>query len=136
LGNSQEKLYYLPEIHTDFIAALVGEELGLIGVSLVVLLFAALVYRGFRIALRSVDASGFLLAAGCSTLIGTQVLLNLCVVMGLLPTKGLPLPFLSHGGSSILAMYLAVGLLQSVAAASEHAPLHLERRWLRRWGLA
>jgi cell division protein FtsW len=136
LGNSQEKLYYLPEIHTDFIAALIGEELGLLGVAFIIALFAGLVYRGFRIAFRAVDAQGFLLAAGCTTLIATQVLLNLCVVMGLLPTKGLPLPFLSHGGSSLLSMYVAVGFLQSVAAASEHAPMQLERRWLRRWGLA
>lgn len=115
LGNGQEKLHYLPEVHTDFIAAVVGEELGFVAVILMILAFLLLLYRGYRIAMNASDRSGFLLAAGCTTLIGLQVVLNLGVVMGLLPTKGLPLPFISHGGSSILMSFLACGLILSVA---------------------
>jgi cell division protein FtsW len=115
LGNGQEKLHYLPEVHTDFIAAVVGEELGFVAVILMILAFLLLLYRGYRIAMNASDRSGFLLAAGCTTLIGLQVVLNLGVVMGLLPTKGMPLPFISHGGSSILMSFLACGLILSVA---------------------
>jgi len=115
LGNGQEKLHYLPEVHTDFIAAVVGEELGVIAVIVLILAFLLLVYRGYRIARNAKDRSGFLLAAGCTTLIGLQAVLNLGVVMGLLPTKGLPLPFISHGGSSLIMTFLACGLILSVA---------------------
>jgi cell division protein FtsW len=118
LGNGQEKLHYLPEVHTDFIAAVVGEELGFIAIVVLILTFLLLLWRGYRIALQAPDRSGFLLAAGCTTLIGLQVTLNLGVVMGLLPTKGLPLPFFSHGGSSLLMTFLASGLVLSVARAS------------------
>jgi cell division protein FtsW len=118
LGNGQEKLHYLPEVHTDFIAAVVGEELGFIAVTVLILTFLLLVWRGYRIALRAPDRSGFLLAAGCMTVIELQVVLNLGVVMGLLPTKGLPLPFFSHGGSSLLMTFLSVGLVLSVSRAS------------------
>jgi cell division protein FtsW len=117
LGNSQEKLHYLPEVHTDFIAAVVGEELGFIAVALLIGIFLLLLYRGYRIALDAPDRSGFLLAAGCTTLIGLQAVLNFGVVMGLLPTKGLPLPFISHGGSSLLMTFFAAGLVLSVARA-------------------
>ncbi len=131
LGNSKEKLYYLPEVHTDFIGAVLGEELGFVGISLVVIAFFVLVIRGFRIAMRSPDSTGFLLAAGCSTLIGIQAVLNFSVILGLLPTKGLPLPFFSHGGSALIVMLLACGLIQSVGNRA-----HLEgnppfRPWLR-----
>jgi cell division protein FtsW len=130
LGNSKEKLYYLPEVHTDFIGSVLGEELGFLGFGLVVFLFMVLIIRGFRIASRAPDATGFLLAAGCTTLIGIQALLNLCVILGLVPTKGLPLPFFSHGGSSLLVTLIACGFIQSVARKS-----HLEgpapfRTWL------
>jgi len=134
LGNSQEKLYYLPEVHTDFIGAVIAEELGFFGIAVLVLCFLVLTLRGFRIALRARDATGFLLAAGCSTLIGIQGLLNLSVIMGLLPTKGLPLPFISHGGNSLLATFLACGLIQSVARfASFDGPVP-DRPWLKKWG--
>lgn len=133
LGNSHEKLYYLPEVHTDFIAAVVGEELGFVGVAFLSLLFAALIWRGYKIALHAPNPSGFLLAAGCTTLLGFQSVLNLFVVMGLVPTKGLPLPFFSHGGSALIVSLLACGLIQSVALAS----IRYETRstpWLEKWG--
>lgn len=131
LGNSKEKLYYLPEVHTDFIGAVVGEELGFIGVTLVVLAFFVLVIRGYRIAMRASDSMGFLLAAGCTTLIGIQALLNFCVILGLLPTKGLPLPFFSHGGSSLIAILFACGLIQSVGNKAHLNGPPPFRAWLR-----
>lgn len=134
LGNSQEKLYYLPEVHTDFIGAVVGEELGFLGLSLVVLAFLLLVVRGYRIALRAPDPVGFLLAAGCTTLIGLQASLNFMVIMGLLPTKGLPLPFLSHGGSSLTVTFLACGFIQSVAKRSRLDGPVPNAPWLKQWG--
>ncbi len=134
LGNSQEKLYYLPEVHTDFIGAVIGEELGFLGVAVTVLAFLFLVIRGYRIALRAKDPVGFLLAAGCTTLIGLQAVLNFCVIMGLLPTKGLPLPFISHGGSALLVTFIACGFIQSVARTSPvHGPVSV-KPWLEEWG--
>ncbi len=118
LGNGQEKLHYLPEVHTDFIAAVVGEELGFFAVVLLIACFFVLVYRGYRVALNAPDRSGYLLAAGCTTLIGLQAVLNLGVVMGLLPTKGLPLPLISHGGSSLIMTFFACGLVLAVAKQS------------------
>ncbi len=118
LGNSQEKLHYLPEVHTDFIAAVVGEELGFIGIALLIITFFTLIIRGFQIALHARDRRGYLLAAGCTSLIGYQFLLNMAVVMGLLPTKGLPLPLLSHGGSSLISTFMCCGLILSVARFS------------------
>jgi cell division protein FtsW len=121
LGNSQEKLFYLPEVHTDFVAAVIGEELGFIGITALILCYLFLVLRGYRIAARAADRSGFLLAAGCTTLLGLQALLNLCVVMGLLPTKGLPLPLVSHGGSSLMVTFIACGLILSVGRGQARA---------------
>ena len=119
LGNGQEKLHYLPEVHTDFIAAVVGEELGFIAVAALIAAFFTLVLRGYQVALKAPDRSGYLLAAGCTTLVGLQAVLNLGVVMGLLPTKGLPLPFISHGGSSLIMTFFACGLVLSVAKQSK-----------------
>jgi cell division protein FtsW len=135
LGNSQEKLYYLPEVHTDFVASVVGEELGFIGIACLIGVLVVLVVRGYRVALRAPDPEGFLLAAGCSTLIGLQAVLNLMVVTGLVPTKGLPLPFVSHGGSSLLATFLACGFIQSVAARARLDGAPPDSPWLRRWGM-
>ena len=135
LGNSKEKLYYLPEVHTDFIGSVLGEELGFVGLTVVILCFLMLVIRGYRIAMRAPDPTGFLLAAGCSTLIGIQAMLNLCVIMGLVPTKGLPLPFFSHGGSAVLVMFIACGFIQSVGRqANLEGPIP-PSSWLKRWGL-
>lgn len=118
LGNGREKLHYLPEVHTDFIVAVVGEELGFFAVVALLLAFLVLVLRGYRVAARAPDKGGFLLAAGCTTFIGLQAILNFAVVMGVLPTKGLPLPFVSHGGSALIISFIACGLILSVARAS------------------
>jgi cell division protein FtsW len=134
LGNSQEKLYYLPEVHTDFIGSVVGEELGFIGIFLLIGAFGFLVWRGFRIALRAYDPSGFLLAAGCTILLGLQALLNLMVITGLLPTKGLPLPFLSHGGSALVVSFCACGLILSVGKRAHLEGPEPSSPWLKRWG--
>jgi cell division protein FtsW len=115
LGEGKGKLFYLPAAHTDFIAAVIAEEVGLVGMSLLVLLFAVLVWRGFRATWSAPDAFGCYLALGLTTLIGSQALVNLAVVLGLLPTKGLTLPFVSYGGSSLMTMLAAAGMLLSVS---------------------
>ena len=102
IGGSRQKLFYLPESHTDFIFAIVGEELGFLGAVALVGLFAVLIWRGLRVGLRAPDPFGAHLALGITLLIAIQTLLNLGVVTGLLPTKGLPLPFISFGGSALL----------------------------------
>ncbi len=120
-GNGLQKLHYLPEAHTDFILSVIAEEAGLVGVALVIGLFVALVVTGLRIAQRATHRFGLLLAFGATMLIGLPALLNCAVVMGLLPPKGLTLPFLSYGRSSLLMACIAAGMLISVARASEPA---------------
>ena len=115
IGESKQKLFYLPEAHTDFIFAIVGEELGFVGAAAVVLLFAALIWRGLRIGLHAAEPFGAYLALGITVLVATQTLVNLGVVTGLLPTKGLPLPFLSFGGSALLMTMLATGVLLNIS---------------------
>jgi cell division protein FtsW len=115
LGDSRQKLLYLPEAHTDFIAAIVAEELGFIGFGLLVFTFALIVQRGVRSSLRAVDDFGVYLGIGLTMFIGIQAVTNLSVVLGLLPTKGLTLPFLSSGGSSLLVNCIAVGILLNVS---------------------
>jgi cell division protein FtsW len=116
LGNSKQKLLYLPEPHTDFILSIVAEELGLVGLTAVIILFSILILRGIKIALDAPDLYSSYLAIGISTLIGLQVLVNMGVVMGLLPTKGLTLPLLSYGGSSLVVNLMGIGILLSIAA--------------------
>jgi cell division protein FtsW len=118
IGASRQKLFYLPESHTDFIFAIVGEELGFVGATTIVALFAILIWRGLRIGLRAPDPFGSYLAIGITVLIATQTLVNLGVVTGLLPTKGLPLPFISFGGSALLVTLLSTGVLLNI---SQHA---------------
>jgi len=118
IGGSRQKLFYLPESPTDFIFAILGEELGLVGAIAIVALFAVLIWRGLRTGLRAPDAFGAYLALGITVLLATQTLVNLGVVTGLLPTKGLPLPFISFGGSALLMTMLATGMLLNV---SQHA---------------
>ncbi len=115
LMEGKQKLFYLPEAHTDFIFAVVGEELGLIGTVAVVVLFAVFFWRGWNIAAQAPDGLGRLLAVGVTTMVVGQGLINLSVVVGLLPTKGLPLPFISYGGSDLLVMLLGVGLLLNIS---------------------
>jgi cell division protein FtsW len=109
------QVLYLPEAHTDFIAAIVGEELGFLGICGLVSAYLLLVSRGIRIALRATDDYGSYIAFGISTLFGIQVLVNLSVAMAIVPTKGLTLPFLSYGGSSLVVNAAAVGLLLSIS---------------------
>lgn len=113
-----QKLFYLPEPHTDFIFAVVGEEMGLIGTALILSLFSILIWRGLRTAARAPDQFGFYLALGITMMIGLQAFINMSVVVGLLPTKGIPLPFLSYGGSSFLVMLAGVGVLMNVSQNS------------------
>ena len=120
LGNGLQKNGYLPEIQTDFIFANIGEELGLVATLFVVLLFVTLAICGIYIALNARDTFGFLLASGITFLISLQAAINIGVVTSALPNKGLPLPFISYGGSNLLAMLICIGLLFSVA---RHAPV-------------
>ncbi len=116
LGNSKQKLFYLPEPHTDFILSILAEELGLIGLSATVGLFAVLIMRGFKIALDARDLYNSYLAMGISSFFGLQILVNMGVVMGLLPTKGLTLPLISYGGSSLVVSLTAIGILMKISA--------------------
>ncbi|MBI1847458.1 MAG: putative lipid II flippase FtsW [Candidatus Rokubacteria bacterium] len=118
IGESKQKLFYLPEAHTDFIFAVIGEELGLAGGLALLGLFVVLVWRGLRVGLRAPEPFGAYLALGITVLLATQTIVNLGAVTGLLPTKGLPLPFISFGGSALLVTMLATGVLLNV---SQHA---------------
>jgi cell division protein FtsW len=111
LGSSRQKMFFLPDAHTDFIFSILGEELGLIGVLAVMLLFAVLLWRGYRASLDAGEDFDRYLAYGITSLLGLQVLLNLAVVMGMIPTKGLPLPFISAGGSSVVMTLFMSGIL-------------------------
>ena len=115
LGASRQKWLYVPNAHTDFIFSIMGEELGLIGELVVLALFGAFVYAGIRIALMAPDAFGRLLAAGITAWLGLQALINLGAVTGVLPITGVPLPFMSFGGSSLVVSLAAVGVLLSIA---------------------
>ena len=121
LGDGRQKLYYLPEVHTDFILAGIAEELGLIGVLAVLGAFAAFVWAGGRIAQRAQEPLAALVAIGMTSLIGIPAAINAGVVMGLLPTTGFTLPFVSYGGNSLLICSLAVGILLRIGAC-EAAP--------------
>jgi cell division protein FtsW len=114
----KQKLFYLPEAHTDFIFAVVGEELGMIGTCALLLLFSILLWRGVRTSLRAPDLFGFYLGLGITMMICVQAFINMSVVLGLLPTKGIPLPFLSYGGSSFVVMLAAIGILLNVSQQS------------------
>ena len=114
LGNSNEKLFYLPEAHNDFIFSVIGEELGFVGVFLIICLFIAFIYFGFKLILQVQDRIGIILGSAIVFVLGLQALLNMGVVLGLLPTKGLNLPFISYGGSSLICNFFGIGLLLSV----------------------
>jgi cell division protein FtsW len=115
LGNGRQKLGFVPEHHTDFIFSIIGEELGLVATLLVVLAFVVIVCCGIYIALHARETFGTMLATGVTLLIGLQAAINIGVVTSALPNKGLPLPFISYGGSNLLAMLTCVGILLSVA---------------------
>ncbi len=115
LGNSMQKLFYLPEPHTDFILSVIAEEGGFIGVGIVIVLFIILVCRGFVISFHSSDLFGTLLAAGLTIVIAVEAFINMAAVMGLIPTKGLALPFLSYGGTSLIISMVTVGILLNIS---------------------
>jgi len=114
LGEGRQKLFYLPEVHTDFIFSVIGEELGLVGVTILIALFVLLIIRGFQACLKAPDPFGIYLSLGITVLIAIQTLLNMGVVMGLLPTKGSTLPFISYGGTSLMVNLMAVGILLNI----------------------
>jgi len=116
--NGVQKLFYLPEPHTDFIYSVISEELGLIGATAVVLCFCVITWRGLRVALNAPDSFGAFLALGLTTMVAVQAFVNVSVVLGLMPTKGIPLPFVSAGGSSLVINLIGMGILLNV---SQHA---------------
>lgn len=115
LGDGRQKLFFLPEAHTDFILSIVGEELGLLGIGFVIAAFAILVWRGLRTAYRARDVFGAYLAFGITAMFGLQALINIGVVLGSLPTKGLPLPFISYGGTSLIVSLFMAGVLANIS---------------------
>jgi cell division protein FtsW len=121
LMESKQKLFYLPEAHTDFIYAVICEELGFIGAILVIALFGVYAWRGLRAAFTAPDGFGRLLALGITAMVLSQALINFVVVLGMVPTKGIPLPFVSYGGSSLLVMLLATGVLLNISQQAEEA---------------
>ena len=118
LMDGMQKLFYLPEPHNDFIYAVISEELGLIGATIVLACFCVITWRGLRTAMRAPDRFGAFLALGLTTMVAFQAFFNISVVLGLLPTKGIPLPFVSYGGSSLLINLIGMGILLNV---SQHA---------------
>jgi cell division protein FtsW len=118
IGNGRQKLFFLPEPHTDFIFSIIGEELGFVGAFALVALFAFLVWRGFRVTRFSQNRFDFYAALGFTLMIGVQALINVSVALCLLPTKGLPLPLVSYGGSSLIVSLIAVGVLLNLSQQS------------------
>ncbi len=131
IGNSIFKLFHLPYPHTDFIFAILGEELGFVGVFSIIVLFMLLIWRGIYIAQHTADTFGCLIAIGVTTLIGLQTVVNIGVVTGMLPAKGITLPFISYGGSSLLVSLFSVGILLNISrdmnkVAGVQPPLEVE----------
>ena len=119
LGQSRQKLFYLPESHTDFIFSIIGEELGLVGTASILILFILLIWQGAKVALNTPDVFSHLLCFGLVAMIGLEAVINIGVATGALPTKGLPLPFISYGGSSLVCHLLAIGLLLNISKRNE-----------------
>ena len=119
LGQSRQKLFYLPASHTDFIFSIIGEELGFLGTASLVILFGLFFWQGMKIAFRAVGAFERFLALGIVSLIGIEAIINIGVTAGALPTKGLPLPFISYGGSGLIFHLMAIGILFNIAKACE-----------------
>ncbi len=126
-GNSMQKYHYLPEAHTDFIFPILSEEWGLLAALIVVILFLALFALGLVIAFKARDDFGRFVAFGITLMIAIQALINFAVVTGCVPTKGLALPFISYGGSSLLVSGIMIGILVNIAHASLNAPVHSSR---------
>jgi cell division protein FtsW len=115
IGDGMQKLFYLPEPHTDFILSIIAEESGFIGVTIVIVMFAIFAFRGFMIALKAPDLFGTLLASGLTMVIALEAFINIAGVMGLIPLKGLVLPFLSYGGTAFIMTMTAVGILLNIS---------------------
>ena len=117
IGQGLQKLFYLPEPHTDFIFAIIGEEFGLVGVLIIIGLYGLILVKGIQIARHAPDIFGSLMAFGLTSAMGLQVCINMGVALGLLPTKGLSLPFLSYGGTSLLLNMASIGILMNISAS-------------------
>ncbi len=129
LGQGVQKIFYLPEAHTDMMLANIGEELGLVGVTAVIAAYAALRLRGARrIALRCKDPFGKRLAAGLTVLVCGQAVINIAAVLGVAPLTGIPLPFLSYGGSSLVVLLVGVGILLNIAQRGSTAAASVSDR--------
>ena len=126
LGESLQKRLFLPDAHTDFIFAIIGEELGFLWVCVLIILFVVFIWRGYWIAWNAQDTFGKHLAFGATTILSLQIILNLFVVVGLLPTKGLPLPFISYGGTSLVVAMFLTGLLLNISASLHSKEAQLE----------
>jgi cell division protein FtsW len=122
LGNGKQKLFFLPAAHTDFLFAIIGEEIGFVGMTVVLLLFGLLLYRGMKIALSAVDLFGFYLALGICLTLGLQALLHVGVVLGVMPTKGIGFPLLSYGGSGLVIQLFALGILMRIGRCDYAVP--------------
>ena len=118
LGNSTQKYLYLPEAHNDFIFSIIAEELGFIGCLLVIVLFAIFIWRGIIIAMKAPDMFGSLVAAGITTMVGLQAIINIAVVTSSMPNTGMPLPFFSYGGTALLILLCSVGILLNISRYS------------------
>ncbi len=119
LGNSKAKVFYLPEAHNDFILSVVGEELGFLGIFLLSMVFLVLIFRGIRTAAQATNSFGAILASGLTILLGFEVFWNAAIVLGLFPTKGMNMPFISSGGTSILCALAIIGILLNVSAQAK-----------------
>ena len=119
LGQSRQKTLYMPEPHNDFIFSIIGEELGLIGCVLIIALFVFFVWRGIMVAMKAKDVYGSLLAVGITSVIAVQSLINIAVVTGSMPVTGVPLPFISYGGSALVINMAAMGILLNISRQTE-----------------
>jgi cell division protein FtsW len=119
LMEGKQKLFYLPEPHTDFIFAVTAEEVGLVGTLIIVALFSIFLWRGIRTAMRTQDMFGRFLAIGITSMVVLQAFINISVVLGMMPTKGIPLPFISYGGSSLFITLACVGVLLNITKQTE-----------------
>jgi cell division protein FtsW len=119
LGNGKQKLFFLPEAHSDFIFAVIGEEMGLVGTCFIAIAFLIFFFRGLKITLRAPDAFGFYMGLGITLMVVVQAFINISMVLALIPTKGIALPFISQGGSSLLLNLLATGVLLNISHYSE-----------------
>ena len=119
LGNSTQKYSYIPEAHNDFIFSIIAEELGFLGCAVVIILFLLFIWRGILIAMKAPDMFGSLIAAGITTMVGLQAIINIAVVTSSMPNTGMPLPFFSYGGTSLLILLASVGILLNISRASK-----------------